>query len=195
MKHFNTLTIIVLFLGLSETAFSQSTAFGTKRAARSTSVNTSDTVIKFRCGDLRVITDPKEMPLIVINKHLIPPELNYTLRFINPDNFSNVKIYQKDDSISKSYGDKGNNGVMIIKLKQGKKLLTLEEVLKKHNIDMSDRGLPVCINKYEVEFSETLLFDLSTSFTVEVISDYYWANGKKTITKDRFINIMTDDLR
>ena len=181
----------MLFLGLSETVLSQSGAFGIKRASRTTSANTSDTTKRFGCGSLKQITDPKEMPLYVVNNHQIPPESQYIMDLLNHDNFEDIRVFQKDDSISKSYGDIGKNGVIRFTLKRHKKLLTLEQVLKKYKIDKSEWSLNVCIDKKLIETPQILIFDLSAHFNIEVISGEYWANGQKINSTGKFINIVT----
>jgi hypothetical protein len=189
MKHFKALTIIALFLGLSETVSSQS-AFGARIVARRSTATKSVTTRPSGCSIGTVITDPREMPLYVVNGHLIPPESRIIFNLINLDNFEDYKVFQKDDPVSKSYGDKGKNGVILMTLKPNIKLLTLEEVLEKKCISKSDQVLKVCFNKSIVEFPQTLIFDPTSPFRIEIISGGYWVNGEKINPDERFINIV-----
>lgn len=147
------------------------------------------TVIRTNCGPRTL--DPKNAPLYVINNFIISQMSEGSFNFLNPDNFKNVSVYQKTDSIAKSYGEKGKNGVITVEYKAGTKILTLPEILDHFRIDECDRDLKICINSSLFEASEALIFDPTALFDITVITGKYTIKGTQINAAQRFINITT----
>ena len=107
MRQYKHLTILIFLLTLSTALLSQNTLSGNVKGARVRSTKPINDSSKSMagCGSLRTITEKSEMALFIINDLLIIPEFNERSRFINPENIAEVFVYQKNDSIAKSYGE------------------------------------------------------------------------------------------
>jgi len=186
-----TLTIFFL-LTVSTALFSQNPLSPKVKGAVVRSSKPSDSAKSISgCGSLREVTEKKEMALFIINDLMIAPEFNERSRFINPENIAEVYVYQRNDSIAKSYGEIARNGVIKIILKPGVKLTPLTEVLKDSLLDKYTPNMKICIDGEFIEFPEKILVDKSSSFYAFAI-----ISSKKEIEgiiklNELFVNIVT----
>jgi hypothetical protein len=136
--------------------------------------------------------DTSKMALIVIDKWtIITPSIAESINLLNAANIEDLHIYNTNDSLTKSYGEKAKYGLIIINLKENTKLVTLKEIFNKFNIEKNDQKLKVCINKNLVEPTDKILVDPTATFHIEVISDKYWIYGEESNSVKRFINFVT----
>jgi hypothetical protein len=127
-----------------------------------------------------------ETPLVIIDSMITDFD---NLAYLNPNLIESVTILKSSEAIE-PYGDKGKNGVLVIKMKSTASLLKLTDVLNQYTISEQDRGLKVCKDNFLVQDPSTLLLDKKAILRVEVITDMYWKNPMEPGPEEKYINIV-----
>lgn len=61
------------------------------------------------------MSDPKNPPLIVLDGEIMPA--NFNMNNLKPENIDKIEVL-KDASATAAYGDKGKNGVIVVRTKK-----------------------------------------------------------------------------
>jgi len=213
MQHFKHLILTTLFLISSATLFSQDSLsnevkirrtipstdtfkikspFGLRLTSRRTTSVSDSLKPESISGGLRRITAKSEMPLFIINNLLITSEFNETTKFLNSESIADVLVYQKNDSVAKSYGDIAKNGLIVIKLKPNVKLLPLNVIVKDAFCGSYDSNLKVCIDGDFISHPEKIFVDPSDPYYfIKIIFGRYRIEGKEISSAEKFINVVT----
>ncbi|MGB4845408.1 MAG: hypothetical protein WBP16_13155 [Ferruginibacter sp.] len=172
MRQFLNITFLTFLLVCSLSLYSQNRLSGNVRGARVKSTQTfkNATDSSSICGDLIPITDTSEMPLYVIDNIPVPPTSSETIDFLEFENFADALVYQKNDSISKSFGELGRNGVIYITFKPKTRLVPLNEILVKWLSDRFDKTLNVFVNDILIRHPAKFFIDESSVSNIEIIT-------------------------
>ena len=112
------------------------------------------------------------------------------LLLLSADKIESVTVLKDSNAIA-AYGEKGRNGVVVVKTKPNTKLLRIGDLLDKYKIPKADRTLRVCINKTVVSRPDLILAEESEILGLEITSDRHWINPENADSKEKFINIKT----
>ena len=118
---------------------------------------------------LYISQDTSKAPFVLVDS--FQTDLKYL--FLNATKVKAVDVY-KDSAAIKQFGEKGKNGVMVIRTTGEVTLLRLPALLDKYHFPDSLRQLRVCINEVIVARPELILMDESKIQGVNtmVLSDW-----------------------
>ena len=143
------------------------------------------------CICCKHIGDTSNTPLYVIKGiGLFKTTEVGNISLINPYNFESVEVHN-NDRISKSFGSAAKYGVIIITYKKNVSLYSFKEALDKFNIDATDRNLKVCISQHLFEHPDKLIFDNTSKYKMEIVTDKYWIYMNEVQAPEPYINITT----
>jgi|JI6StandDraft_1071083.scaffolds.fasta_scaffold423999_1 hypothetical protein len=189
MKQYITFWGFLLFsLGFINSGFSQDSSKHQSRQSISPKVSKESTISFKSCNGIQ---NSNSKPLYIINNYLLPTNAHKTFNFLNTNNIDNITVLNKNDSLTNLYGEKAENGVIIVQFKTTTQLLTLTETLNYFGVAYCDQNLKTCINRELCISTNTFRFDLSANFKVEIVDDYYFIDGIITQNNERFINFIT----
>ncbi|RNI23497.1 hypothetical protein EFB08_18350 [Rufibacter latericius] len=125
-------------------------------------------------------------PLLLLGSQ----ETDYTSLVVDPKEIIVVQTY-KDSAMLAEMGHKARNGVLLIRLKNQKTLLKLEDVLDYFEVPPTQRQLRVLVNKQPVN-PEHFLADIKRITKVEVITlDKISPSRISWDENEQFLNIVT----
>ncbi|HEY5326626.1 MAG TPA: hypothetical protein VIJ27_06475 [Mucilaginibacter sp.] len=86
---------------------------------------------------------------------------------IKPSDIDSINVF-KDIQSENEYGKSGNNGVIVVVLKLGIKLINFDDLLKTYNINGSAGNLPVFIDSVVAYQPKNTYFELTAIKYVKV---------------------------
>ena len=130
--------------------------------------------------------DTSQQPLILVDS--LQTDINYL--FLDANKVQAIDVF-KDAAAIKQFGERGKNGVVVIKTKANVSLLRLPELLEKYNLPDSVKKLRVCINEILVKRPELLLIDETKIRGVGTMALIDWNYVNKP-TDETVINISVE---
>jgi hypothetical protein len=107
----------------------------------------------------------------------------YVLSLIDKKNIDSLSVLNNEQAVRK-YHERGNYGVIIIKLKKGANMLTLTQLFQKYKIKKNDRMLPLCVDSNLVYNAGTSLYASHKIKKVVIAND--------ALTGKKYLKILTD---
>ena len=144
----------------------------------------SDTTrIRICCGG-----DSSRKPLFVLNDTL--KTLHFEHFILSTNSFDSIEVLNSKKAEAK-FGKMAEYGAIIIKTKIGIKLFSLPDLFNHYAIELKDRSLPICVNKYFIKESNKIKSDGVSIESINVSEGDYNFYGSKAIVSGKFINIVT----
>jgi TonB-dependent SusC/RagA subfamily outer membrane receptor len=128
----------------------------------------------------------EQPPLVLVDS--VETSLNDL--WINPANIESMNVLKDSAAIAK-YGDKGKNGVILIRTKTNTELIKLTDLITQYDVSIKDKNLKVCRDKILVENPDKILVDKKDILKIEVITDTWWQTPMIVGSEEKFINIVT----
>ena len=124
-------------------------------------------------------------PLVVIGSQ----QTTMDALILDPDIIQRMHVYKGEEAVEK-FGDKGKEGVVVMKLKEAVPLARLPEIYERFNVTEQAKKLTVAIDGKHVPNPELLLADLQRIKKVEVKLYDVTAPSRWTFDEE-YLNIAT----